>query len=82
MLLTALEKAHEEEALLARVRKQAPTVVASQNHMMGMMRNDDEVPGNASHAELLGQCAVVLRFRGILRKLPLTLGFSAWSMSP
>jgi len=82
VLLTAFEEAREKEPFLVRVRKQATTVVASQNHMMGMIRNDDEVPGNARHAGFVGQCSVALRFRGMLRKLPLTLGFSAWSMSP
>jgi hypothetical protein len=48
--LAALHHPPEKEAVLAGVRKEAATIVASKDHMVGMVRNDDEAAGHARHA--------------------------------
>jgi len=50
--------------------------------MVRMVRNDEETAGDPRHAGVVGQPDATLRFRGVVRKVPCTLDFSARSMSP
>jgi putative intracellular protease/amidase len=82
VLFTSFARTREKEAVLSRIGKQASSVVASEDHVVRMIGNDDETSCLSRHVGFIGQGRRELRFRGVGSKCPLTLGFSRGSMSP
>jgi hypothetical protein len=49
-LFTPLQEATEKEMIFARVREEPTTIVAAQDHMVGMVRNNEEMSRHTGHA--------------------------------
>lgn len=70
MFIASLKEAHKEETVFAWVGEETATVVASENHMMGVVRNDNEASGRAWHAIIVDRSGPALRCRGLVRNIP------------
>ena len=75
MLFAGLAEAREKEAVLSRIRKEASSVVASEDHVVRVIGNDDETSSLSRHVGLIGQRRREFPFSRCGVEVPVDIGF-------